>query len=167
NGQMTDDAMELLPQLDHVTRLNLGGSKRLTDEGLLHLARMPELQELDLSEYPGGRITDRGLEVLRHLPELRRFQMCWQRGISDAGVANLKFCDHLERVDLLGSPTGDGAINALRGKRFLRQFKTGRLVTDAGLPLLQDFPVFKTWRGGDPSYDLMSHGDTDPTYLMV
>src|SRR5215475_5705947 len=93
NGQMTDEAMEGLTRLDHVTYLDLGGSKRLTDEGLKRLARMPQLEELDLSEYPGGRITDRGLEALRHLPELRRFQMCWQKGVSDAGVANLAFCD--------------------------------------------------------------------------
>ena len=128
---------------------------------------MPQLVELDLSDYPGRTITDRGLEVLRHLSALRRFQMCWQGGISDAGVANLSFCDLLERVDLLGSPTGDGAIHALRGKPHLRVFKTGRLVTDAGLPLLHDFPVFKTWQGGEPSYDLMSFGDAEPTYLMV
>ncbi len=165
--QMTDAVLERLSHLDQITSLNLGGSKRLTDDGLLHLARMPQLVELDLSEYPGGRLTDRGLEVLRHLPALRRFQMCWQSGITDAGVANLAFCDRLERVDLLGSPTGDGAINALRGKRHLRHFKTGRLVTDAGLPMLHDFPVFKTWQGGEPRYDLMSFGDADPNFLML
>jgi hypothetical protein len=166
-GQMTDSVLDRLSHLDQVTCLHLGGSKRLTDDGLLHLARMPQLVELDLSEYPGGRLTDRGLQVLRHLPSLRRFQMCWQRGISDTGVANLAFCDHLEGVDLLGSPTGDGAINALRGKRHLRHFKTGRLVTDAGLPLLHDFPVFNTWQGGEPRFDLMSFSDTDPNFLMV
>jgi hypothetical protein len=166
NGQMTDAAMERVPLLDHVTRLNLGGSKRLTDEGLKHLAQMPQLRELDLSEYPGGRITDRGLEVLRHLPELRKFQMCWQRGISDAGVANLTFCDHLESVDLLGTPTGDGAIRALTGRPGLRRFKTGRLVTDAGLPLLHQFPVFKTWRGGEIEYSLMSP-DAEPNHLLL
>ena len=42
--------------------------------------------------------------------------MTWQRGITDAGVANLRFCDRLERVNLMGSPTGDGAIEALQGK---------------------------------------------------
>ena len=93
--------------------------------------------------------------------------MCWQRGISDAGVANLAFCDLLERVDLLGSPTGDGAINALRGKRHLRQFKTGRLVTDAGLPLLHDFPVFKTWQGGEPELRSDVPRRHRPDYLMV
>ena len=166
-GRMTDYALERLAHVEHVTRLNLGGSKQLSDDGLLHLARMPQLEELDLSEYPGGRLTDRGLAVLRHLRELRGFQMCWQRGISDAGVANLSFCEKLERVNLLGSPTGDGAIAALRGKRNLRRLRTGRLVTDAGLALLHDFPIFKTWHGGEPAYDLMSFGDAEPNFLMV
>ncbi|MFL5245860.1 MAG: hypothetical protein ACJ8FY_27625 [Gemmataceae bacterium] len=166
-GQMTDAVLERLSQLERITCLHLGGSKRLTDDGLLRLAQMPQLVELDLSEHPGGRLTDRGLQVLRHLPALRRFQMCWQSGISDVGVANLAFCDYLERVDLLGTPTGDGAIRALCGKRHLRQFKTGRLVTDTGLPLLHDLPVFKTWQGGEPRFDLMTFGDADPNFLTL
>ena len=166
NGLMTDEAMEGLTRLDHVTYLDLGGSKRLTDEGLKRLARMPQLEELDLSEYPGGRITDRGLEALRHLTMLRRFQMCWQRGVSDAGVANLAFCDYLESVNLMGTPTGDGAVRTLAGKPKLRRFKTGRLVTDAGLPLLHQFPMFKTWQGGEIKYGLMSF-DAEPTDLLL
>lgn len=64
---MTDDAMQRISKLEHVRSLRLGGSKRLTDNGLKHLANMPQLEELDLSEYPGGTITDRGLEPLKHL----------------------------------------------------------------------------------------------------
>jgi hypothetical protein len=149
-GLVTDAVMARIAELDHVTSLSLGGSRQLSDDGLLHLARMPQLERLELSEYPGGKLTDRGLEVLRHLPNLRVFEMTWQRGITDAGVANLRFCDRLERVDLMGSPTGDGAIEALQGKPRLRRFATGRLVTDAGLPLLHNFPLLKEWRG-EPS----------------
>ena len=147
NGLMTDAALARIARLDHVTSLTLGGSRELTDDGLLHLARMPQLQHLDLGEYPGGKLTDRGLAVLRHLPNLRNFDMTWQAGITDAGVANLRFCDQLERVNLMGSPTGDGAIEALQGKPNLRDFSTGRLVTDAGLPLLHNFPLLKQWQG--------------------
>ncbi len=146
-GLMTDDVLRRVATLDHVTALNLGGSRQLTDDGLHHLARMPQLETLNLSEYPGGKLTDRGLEVLRHLPNLRRFEMTWQRGITDAGVANLRYCDRLESVSLMGSPTGDGAIIALQGKPHLRQFATGARVTDAGLPLLQNFPQLKTFSG--------------------
>ena len=85
-GQLTDVSLAGLTRLGHVTSLNFGGTKRITDAGLKRLADMPQLRELDLSDYPGGHFTDRGLEVLRHLPELRRFQMCWQSGVSDAGA---------------------------------------------------------------------------------
>jgi hypothetical protein len=158
-GLMTDVVLARIAQLDHVTSLSLGGSRQLTDDGLLHLARMPQLEQLDLSEYPGGRLTDRGLEVLRHLPNLRRFEMTWQAGVSDKGVANLRFCDRLEQVNLMGSPTGDGAIQALAGKPDLRRFSTGRLVTDAGLPLLHDFPRLKTWHG--PPAATLDSGSAD------
>jgi hypothetical protein len=43
----------------------------------------------------------------------------------------------------MGSPTGDGAIEALQGKPRLRGFSTGRLTTDAGLPFLQNFPLYR------------------------
>ncbi len=166
NGLMTDSVLTRIAGLDHVTRLNLGGSRELTDEGLLHLARMPQLEHLDLSEYPGGKLTDRGLEVLRHLPNLRTFEMTWQAGISDAGVANLKFCDRLERVNLMGSPTGDGAIEALQGKAALHYFSSGKLVTDAGLPLLHNFPLLKHWHGaGIASGD--KEATANATHLLI
>jgi len=153
NGMMTDAVLARIAGLEHVTSLSLGGSRELSDDGLRHLAQMPQLQRLDLSEYPGGKLTDRGLEVLRHLPNLRIFEMTWQRGITDAGVAHLRQCDQLEQVNLMGSPTGDGAIAALAGKPQLRRFSTGRLVTDAGLPLLHRFPLMKTWNPGPGADD--------------
>jgi hypothetical protein len=157
NGLMTDALMPRIAELDHVIAFGVGGSRGLSDEGLLQLARMPQLQYLNLSEYPGGKLTDRGLEVLRHLPNLRVFEMTWQAGITDAGVANLRFCEQLERVDLMGSPTGDGAIEALQGKAKLSSFASGKLVTDAGLPLLHNFPRLKTWQG-DESTRLLIDG---------
>jgi hypothetical protein len=147
HGLMTDALITRIASLEHVVALGLGGSRGLSDDGLLQLARMPQLTRLNLSEYPGGKLTDRGLKVLRHLPNLRVFEMTWQKGITDAGAANLRFCEQIERVDLMGSPTGDGAIEALQGKQNLSSFASGRLVTDAGLRLLHNFPRFKTWHG--------------------
>lgn len=142
-GFMTDEVLKRICELGHLTGLRLGGSRQLTDEGLLQLTRAPQLEVLDLS---GCKVTDGGLEVLRHLPNLKTFQMTWQSGVSDSGVANLKYCEKLESVNLMGSPTGDGAIEALRGKAGLRRLDTGRLVTDAGLAMLRDFPLFRTWQ---------------------
>lgn len=147
NGLMTDEALARVAELDFVTSLNLGGSRELTDDGLLRVARMPQLESLCLNEYPGGKLTDRGLEVLRHLPNLRKFEMTWQAGISDGGVANLRFCELLEDVNLMGSPTGDGAIEALQGKAKLGRFRTGRQVTDTGIALLREIPLLRTASG--------------------
>jgi len=158
NGLMTDRVLGRIAELNHVTRLSLGGSRELTDDGLLQLAKMPQLQHLELNEYPGGKLTDRGLQVLRHLPNLRTFEMTWQAGITDAGVANLRFCEQLEQVNLMGSPTGDGAIEALQGKAGLHRFSTGRLVTDAGLPLLHNFPMLKRSHGEDTGGELLIDG---------
>jgi hypothetical protein len=166
NGLMTDAVLQRISTLDHVTSLNLAGSRQLTDDGLQYLARMPQLEHLDLSEYPDGKLADRGLEVLRHLPNLRTFKMVWQKGISDAGVANLRFCEKLESVGLMGTPTGDGAIDALRGKARLRHLDTGRLVTDAGLAMLADIPMFKTWHGGVVGGGTTG-GDGEPTHLLI
>ncbi len=61
------------------------------------------------------------VEVLRHLPNQRVFEMTWQKDISSAGATNLRFCAKLEEVNLIGSPTGNGAIDAVRGKPRLRR----------------------------------------------
>jgi hypothetical protein len=161
-GLIADDDLEIISHLDQITSLNLDGSKRLTDKGLQHLTRMPQLRELIM----GGQITDRGLEALGQLRELRVFQMFWQSNITDQGIASLRFCDHLEEVDLLGCQTGDGAIAALTGKPNLRRFKTGRNVSDDGLALLQQFPAFKTWQAEEPKFGLMSFS-AEPTNLLI
>lgn len=157
-----DDDLEIISQLDQVTSLNLDGSKRVTEKGLQFLARMPQLHELIL----GGEITDRGLEVLVHLKDLRVFKMYWQKNITDEGITNLRFCDQLEEVDLLGCNVGDGAIAALAGKAKLQRFKTGRNVTNDGLALLHDFPIFKTWQGGEAEFGLTSFS-AEPTNLLI
>ena len=157
-----DDDLEIISTLAQITSLNLDGSKRLTEKGLMRLARMPQLRELIMD----GQVTNRSLEALRQLRELRVFQMFWQGNITDGGIANLRFCDHLEEVDLLGCNTGDGAIAALAGKPNLRRFKTGRNVSDDGLGLLQQLPAFKTWRGEEPVFGLMSLS-AEPTNLLV
>jgi hypothetical protein len=120
-----------------------------------HLARMPQLEELGLGG-PRCWVTDRGLEALQHLRRLRRVHMSWAPRITDAGIAHLAGCEHLEHVDPMGTATGDGALRALAGKPHLAQVATGRLVSDAGLPLLHEFPVFRQPFAGTPQYDLMS-----------
>jgi hypothetical protein len=162
SGQMTDALLDRISRLDHIMMLDLGGSKSVSDEGVRHLARLPGLRHLNLM---GCRITDRGLEVLRRLPALETLVLTWT-GITDAGAVHLAACDHLRTVDLSGTPTGDGAIRALAGKRVLSEFRSGNGVTDAGLERLHDLPVFKTWQGGEPRMALLSAG-AGPNMLLL
>jgi hypothetical protein len=164
-GNMTDAGLARIAKFGGITELRLAGSEQITDEGLKHVARLAGLRVLDLSGWK-GQLTDQGLAVLRQLPELRRFQMCWQQHVSDAGFANLAGCEQIESVDLMGTLSGDGAIAALMEKPELRKLKTGRLVTDAGLPLLHHIPHFRTWQGGEPQYRLME-ADAGPTHLLL
>lgn len=164
-GQLTDAALARLVRLDHVTRLNLGDGRWLTDDGLQALAGMHGLEELELGG-PSCPATDRGLEPLRQLTGLRHLELNWAPRVSDAGVAHLRGCDHLENVGLMGTPTGDGAIAALAGKERLRRLRTGKHVTDAGLGLLHQIPIFAAWHGGEGELEMMTF-DTGPNHLIV
>jgi hypothetical protein len=162
NGAMTDEQLDRLSRLDHVTYLSLAGSQAITDEGLAVLARLARLRHLDLSGCP---ISDRGLEVLGRLPRLEWIALAGTR-ITDAGAAHLDACDRLRVVDLMGTQTGDGAMRALAGKPGLVHFKSGNALTDAGLALLHQVPAFRTWQGGQPAMGLCDF-DAGPTYVLL
>lgn len=161
---MADAVLERLSRLDFLTALDIEGARQVTDAGLQHLARMPQLERLNLT---GCNISDTGLAVLRGLHELREFSLYHHHGVSDVGLANLQNCERLECVNLLGANAGDGVLRALAGKAKLRRFLSGNGVTDAGLPLLQEFPVFKTWQGENvPEISLMDF-HAEPNYLLL
>jgi hypothetical protein len=162
DGQMTDSMLEDLSRIDHISSIELGGSKRVTDAGLCHLARLSRLQHLDLS---GTAITDHGLEVFRALSELESISLAWTN-VTDAGAAKLSGCERLRNVNLMGTSCGDAALQALAGKPHLCQLRTGNNVTDAGLALLHEFPIFKVWHGGEPQMGLLSY-DAGPNYLLL
>jgi hypothetical protein len=162
SGQMTDALLEALSRFEHITSLDLEGSRAITDEGVHNLARLPHLRHLDLS---GCGISDAGLEVLHHLPELESVRLAWT-AVTDAGAAHLSACAKIRSVDLSGTPSGDGAIRALAGKHALHELMSGNGVTDAGLELLHELPVFKTWQGGEPRLALLEF-KVSPNFLLL
>jgi hypothetical protein len=103
--------------------------------------------------------------VLRDLPALESIVLSWLP-ITDAGAAHLLGCEQLREVDLTGTPTGDGAIGAVAGKARLCDFRSGNEVTDAGLALLHQLPVFRTWQGGAEELGL-TRPDARPNFLML
>jgi len=164
-GGISDEAMRGLSRIECVTHLNVSGSKMLTDEGAQHLARMPQLVELEIGGWH-TTLTDRAFVPLRHLKELRSLRACWTRGLTDAGAENFAACDRLETVNVMGSGAGDGLIRALAGKTSLRFLDTGRTVTDAGIPELRQIPVFGNWLGGEVRTGLLGKAKL-PNRLMI
>jgi hypothetical protein len=161
-GQMSEALLERVSRLEHLTTLNVSGSRELTDEGVRYLARLPHLRNLNLS---GCAVSDRGLGFLTRLPALETLNLAWT-SVTDAGMAPLAACERLATVDLTGTASGDEAIRMLAGKDALSDFRSGDRVTDAGLALLHDLPVFKTWQGGTVAMSLLS-SNARPNRLML
>ena len=161
-GQMTDAVLADVARIETITALDLGGSKALTDEGVRHLSRLPRLKHLDLG---GTAITDRGLQALRGLSALETLSLAGTH-ITDEGLAHLAHCHQLRQINLSWTRTGDGAIRALAGKAQLHDFASGIGVTDAGIALLHELPVFKSWHGGEPEMALLSYHSA-PNHLSL
>ena len=151
HGQLTDDKLAQVVEIPGVSSLHLANSQAITDAGVQHLSRLTGLRHLDLSQTG---VTDDGLRALRNLPALEMLRLTNTR-VTDAGMDHLRECGALRQVDLMWTRTGDGAIAALAGKRALTHFQSGTMVTDAGLALLHDLPVFATWNGARPELALL------------
>ena len=160
--QLTDAMLSDLARVEHLARLDAGGSKAVTDAGVLALAGLPHLRHLDLR---GTAITDRALDVVRTLPALESISL-WATRITDAGVRALGACDRLRSVNLGWTNTGDAAVRALAGHANLRSFHSGQGLTDDGLAAFHDWPVFKTWQGGEPVMALLSY-QAEPNQLIL
>jgi hypothetical protein len=159
-GQMTDELLADLPRVQTLTALGLSGSREVTDEGMRHLAQLPFLQHLDLS---GTGVTDAGLQVLQHLPRLRTLSLASSR-VTEKGLQVLARCDELEELNLWVPHLGDAALRTLAGKPKLRHLSIA--LSDAGLPLLHELPMFKSWHGGEAELTLLGHTSL-PTHLHL
>jgi hypothetical protein len=161
-SQMTDAMLQEVSRIEHMTALKAGGSRSVTNAGVRYLGRLSRLRHLDLS---GTGVTDEGLEFLRALPELESVSLAWTC-VTDVGITHLSRCERLCNVNLQGTPSGDGALRVLAGKARVCRLRTGNAVTDAGLALLPEFPIFKSWHGGEPEMGLLSY-DGGPNYLLL
>lgn len=162
HGQITNDTLERISHLGHVTSLQLSNSKAVSDEGIRHLARMQQLQELDLSQTG---ITDQSLEVIGELPNLESLSLVFTR-VTDNGLHHLLSCRKLRRLNLMWTNTGDGAIRAVAGNTHLTHLWSGNNVTDEGLAAIHQLPVFKTWRDANVDIKLLDH-ETQPNQLTL
>ncbi|MBX9668828.1 MAG: protein kinase [Candidatus Obscuribacterales bacterium] len=82
-SDVRDKDLELLEGLP-IKKLNLFRTA-ITDSGLEHLSKLPQLEELDLGIT---KITDEGVKLLRQFPSLKTIRLT-STAITDAGVSEL------------------------------------------------------------------------------
>lgn len=124
--RIADSGLLHLARLQHLEQLNLYGNG-VTDAGLLHLQALTRLESLNLSLLP---ITDAGLAHLAPLRALRRLDLLYSVGFSgpfltDAAAATLLNFSQLEALDLTGAGLTDTGLERLHE---LTSLKSIRLV---------------------------------------
>lgn len=152
---LTDAGLRRLARCSFITSIEMDGAQGFTDDGVRALAAMPELERLDLSGWHSP-LGDRGLAVVAELPALVELKLCWPQRISDAGLAGLGRCRRLRSVNLMGTRTGDGTMDALRGLPDLDHLVMGRNTTDIGLRALHALPQLRDAHGQDAALDVMT-----------
>jgi hypothetical protein len=165
NNMMDDAALQKLAEVPGVRVLKLHGSDRLTDQGLRHLEKFVDLEEIELGGWKSP-MTDAGFAALGALPRLRAVHSWWSRNLTDAGVkTTLQTCPSLEDLNFGGTSLGDGLIEAVAGKPRVWRVFCGDGVTDSGLAQLHEIPRFRRWQG-ERRYSLLEF-EAGPTYLAA
>ena len=103
-GPLEDEDLALLKNLPALRDLDLGGST-VTDEGLLHLQYLENLETLGLAR--ASNVTDQGLS---YVPKGVRELTLWNPNITDTGLVNIP---NKEKIEVL-----DFRLCAIRGEAF-------------------------------------------------
>jgi WD40 repeat protein/serine/threonine protein kinase len=129
---ITDEGLARLPSLKNLTGLWIY-SKRLTDEGLRHLARHSGLKEVGLGKNLSGK-------GLRHLTTLRWLHVLTLNdcNLTDDSLAHLSRIPSLQKLVMNNTPLSDAGLKHLHGLGDLRELQVkGTYVTADGVAALR------------------------------
>jgi internalin A len=113
-----------------IVAVNLRGSW-ISDVEMMELARLPDLERLDLSHT---RISDEGMLNLKPAPKIRDLKLFYSEWITDQGMTAIKQWKHLKRLDLRGTRISDGTLEVVSGLTGIEALDIAQTeVTDIGL----------------------------------
>ena len=113
-----------------IVAVNLRGSW-INDAEMIELARMPDLERLDLSHT---RISDEGMLNLKPAPKIKELKLFYSEWITDQGMTAIKGWKHLKRVDVRGTRVSDGTVEIVSHLTGLEALDIAHTeVTDFGL----------------------------------
>jgi hypothetical protein len=108
----TDLALYYVGQLESLKSLTLFG--RFTGDGLQHLAGLPQLESLDLTDPSGQRQFDaKAIEAIASLRELTSLTLSGNR-LQDQQLPVLEKLSRLQTLNVVGCPLSDGALQKLK-----------------------------------------------------
>ena len=116
-----------------IVAVDLRGSW-ISDVDMIELARLPDLERLDLSHT---RITDEGMLNLKPAPNIKDLKLFYSEWITDHGLTAIKQWKHLKRLDLRGTRISDSTLEIVSGITGLEALDIAQTeVTDIGLEQL-------------------------------
>lgn len=143
NSDVTADGLKHLEAVPSLNELWLFGCKKLSDEDLTQLPKLPKLQVLILN---GTKIRDEGLRELHQLSSLKVLFL-YNTRISDAGLKHLKRIPNLTLLDLEHTSVTDDGLAQLADFPKLKRVHVGPGISDAAINSLKkavpDLEIFK------------------------
>jgi hypothetical protein len=136
NEPLTGDAVQRLIDRQ-VSGIKIG--PKVSAHSLARLAGIPTLRRIDLAWR--ADLLDGDVKFLETMPWLTALSLSRCSRITDRAIERLRNHEHLERINLQWTDTGDEALAALADKRLLSRVLVGARLTDAGASRLRDFPA--------------------------
>jgi len=110
---LADGDLAELANRSSIKNLNLGHNPNITDAGLVHVARIKGLEELNLIETS---VTDKGVRSLRKVP--LTYLALWHTQISDTSLGYIAEMEPMKQLQLKGclriTDTGVAKLGKLR-----------------------------------------------------
>ncbi|TRY83444.1 hypothetical protein DNTS_016198, partial [Danionella cerebrum] len=134
---ITDASLKSLGALPKLCKLNISGSVKVTDMGILYVTEGPsavQLQHLDLSYCP--RVTDLSLrKITQKCSTLTQLSLCFCESLTDNGFESLEAWPSLVSLDITGCKIQDYGLAALGACPSLRQLTAAGCLclTDTGI----------------------------------
>ena len=116
-----------------IVAVNLRGAW-INDVEMIDLARLPDLERLDLSHT---RISDEGMLNLKPASKISELKLYYSEWITDQGLTAIKEWKHLRHLDLRGTRISDGTLEIVSRMPQLEALDIAHTeVTDVGLDQL-------------------------------
>ena len=123
SNPITDAGLAHLERVPDLEELWLYGCRQVADAGLAHVGRLKRLRHLDLA---ATRVGDAGLAHLRDLRDLEHLDLMHDTKVGNAGLAHLRGLGRLTYLRLSFTKVGDRGLVHLEGIAGLEELVLGR-----------------------------------------